>query len=94
MMHFAMLGLLVALGLAAHLFGKMRELRKAEKTLTMKRHFQAHPYQIGYSIASAAAAGIALAYHGELTPLTAVGVGYMADSILDKISDRTKQALR
>lgn len=93
-MDFFKLGMLVALGLIAHLFGKMRELRKTEKTMTFRKHFAAHPYQIGYSIVSATAASSAMYQYGELTPITAVGIGYMADSIMDKISNRTAMALR
>jgi len=88
------LAMLVFGGLAAHFLGKLMELRRTEKTLTLKRYVRAHPYQIMYSVVAAAIAGTAMGYYEELTPITAIGAGYMCDSILDKISKRTQSALR
>lgn len=88
------LGLLVLGGLAAHFLGKLMELRRSDTTLTLRRYVSAHPYQLMYSCVAAAIAGVAMGFYGELTPITAIGAGYMCDSILDKISKRTESALR
>lgn len=85
---------LIVLGLIAHVLGKLMELRRADSTLTMKKYFQSHPYQSGYSLISAIAGGIVLHEYGELTVVTAIATGYMADSIMDKISSRTAGVLR
>lgn len=91
---FIVLGLLVVGGLAGHFLAKFMELRKTEPTLTLAHYIRAHPYQLAYSSISAAVAALALWNYGELTAITAVGVGYMCDSILDKIGNRTQRALR
>lgn len=94
MMDLIIYALLLLGGLLGHFLSKFRELRKTEQTLTMKKYIAAHPYQIAYSTISAVTAAAALWHYGELTAITAVGIGYMADSIMDKITNRTNTALR
>ena len=94
MIDFLVMALLVAGGLLGHFLGKLKELRKTEPSLTVRRYIQARPYQLAYSAVSAVVAAVALWHYGELTAITAVGVGYMSDSILDKIGNRTTNALR
>lgn len=81
-------------GLLAHFLMKFRELRKSEQTLTLKQYVKANPYQIAYSTVSAFTVAVALWHYGELTAITAAGVGYMADSVMDKFTNRTTAALR
>ena len=93
-MNYALLGLLAFGGLAAHFLGKLMELRRSEPTLTLLRYVKAHPYQLLYSIVAVAISVVAMWHYEELTPITAIGAGYMCDSILDKITKRTEAALR
>lgn len=90
----ATLAVMVVFGLAAHFLAKLIELRRTDPTLTAKRYWQARPYQVAYSVVSAAAAGFVLFRLGELTLLGALAVGYMSDSVMDKLTRRTDAALR
>lgn len=93
-MNIYVLAFLVAGGLLAHLLMKVIELRRVESSVTLGGYLKSHPYVSMYSVVAAAVAGVALYYYGELTPITAVGVGYMSDSIMDKITKRTQSAVR
>jgi len=89
-----MLGILVLGGWLAHLLMKVIELRRIEPTVSLFNYLRGHPYVVAYSAIASAVAGVAIFHYGELTPLMAVGVGYMSDSIMDKITSRTELAVR
>jgi hypothetical protein len=93
-MNVYVLGFLVAGGLAAHLLMKVIELRRSEASITLVSYLKAYPYTSLYSVVAAAVAGVAMYHYNELTPITAVGVGYMSDSIMDKITKRTAAAVK
>lgn len=89
-----MYAVMIVFGLLGHFLGKLAELRRSNPKLTLARYVDRNPYQIALSVVGAAAGGIALHAMGELTLVGALGVGYTADSLIDKLSSRTQAALR
>jgi hypothetical protein len=82
--------LMLALGLAAHYLKELvRMTGETGKKPAPLRYWTLYWPQTLLCAISAAAGFIALQEAGELTAVTAFGVGYMANSIADVIGKRT-----
>lgn len=75
-------------GLAAHFLKHMSQQRVSGKPITPRAYWLAHPYHSALSVVGALAGYAALIEAGQLTGLTAFGVGYMANSMADVLGQR------
>lgn len=83
-------------GVATHFLKKLMQHRMETGGDGMAHpihYFKGHPYQSLLSIVGALAGYAALSGSGELTLLTAYGMGYMADSAADTIGGRTMKKI-
>lgn len=80
---------MLALGLLTHFLVDVIALRKADQSAGFREYWTANPYQSALSIVGAMAGYAVLHSAGELTLVTAYGVGYMANSVPDIIGKRT-----
>lgn len=86
-----MLALAMALlGLAAHFLKDMARIKRDEgRILTLKAYWAEHPNQTGLSLIGVAVGVVVLWQTGELSPLSAFGAGYMANSMADVLGKRS-----
>lgn len=80
---------MLVLGLATHFLVDVIALRKTDPSAGFKSYWTANPYQSALSIIGALVGYAVLDGMGELTLVTAYGVGYMANSVPDVIGKRT-----
>ena len=77
--------LFCALGLLSHLIAVLSEMSKARGELvTPLKYFQDRPYKAATAIISAIIGYVVLQQSGELTLLTAFGVGVAANDFSDR----------
>lgn len=80
-------------GLASHFLKDMARLAKEGQPLGLLDYWGRFPYQSGISLVGAVAGFAALAEAGQLTGITAFGIGYMANSVADIIGKRAGERL-
>lgn len=81
--------IMVAGGLLTHFLKDIVRIKKESGFITPKQYWAKHPYQTTLAIIGATVGFIALSSTGQLTPITAFGVGYMANSVADTIGKRS-----
>ncbi len=83
-------GILCALGLLAHLLAVLAEMSHAAgKIVTPLEYIKKRPYKLSLAIIGAIVGYAALEQMGELTQLTAFGIGYMANDSIDRMGKIT-----
>lgn len=81
--------IMVVGGLLTHFLKDIIRIKKESGFITLKQYWAKHPYQTALAIIGAIVGFIALSSTGQLTPITAFGVGYMANSVADTIGKRS-----
>ena len=81
--------LMAFLGLATHFLKAMMEIKLSKADITFSEYWKTKPYQSLLSVIGCIVGYISLDSMGQLTSLTAFGVGYMANSMADIIGSRT-----
>lgn len=76
------------LGHLIHLLKKVVEIRASGKRVGLVEFVKGRPYRTALGMAGSAAAMGYLFDSGEVTAMTALGIGYMADSGLAMLSNR------
>lgn len=88
--HFAML----TLGLASHYLKELARITKEDGKPPHPSHYWInYPYQSILSVTGSLAGFIMLYESGQISALTAFGIGYMADSAADIIGKRSEGKL-
>lgn len=83
------MGVMMAmLGHLIHLLKKVVELRASGEQIGLVGFVQSRPYRTALGIAGSAAAMGYLFDSGDVTAMTALGFGYMADSGLSMLNQR------
>ena len=73
--------LLMLAGVGVHIVKKVVERRKTDESFSLKDWLTKYPYKTVMVIAAGAVGFLGLQATGELTMVTAVMTGYMADSL-------------
>lgn len=85
---------MVICGLIVHFLKDLIRIKQeTDKLPSIKGYWREHPYQSLICIVGAVVGFIALFSTGQLTPITAFGVGYMANSVADTIGKRSLDKL-
>ena len=84
--------LMAVLGLLSHGLKKIMRVRKSGRAVTPWGYIGAYPYQTLTAIIGMVAGVSALHELGQLTGLTAFGVGYMCNSVADLLGNKNKKA--
>jgi len=83
-------------GMSSHFLKKLMQFRIEQgngSTNCPSQYFRHYPYQSALSVIGALAGYATLSSTGELSLLTAFGVGYMADSAADAIGGRSMRKI-
>lgn len=84
---------MLLLGLATHFIKAMMQIMKDGKPITPICYWRDYPYQSSLSLIGAVVGFVALRETGNLSLITAFGVGYMANSVADILGSRTQGKL-
>ena len=85
--------LMTFLGLCSHYLKDIIRLRNEGQMMSLKQYWCKHPYQSLLTVVGAVVGFIALSSMEQLNPVTAFGIGYMANSVADTIGKRTVNKL-
>lgn len=81
--------LMIVLGLMTHFLKDLIRIKnETGSPPNLIKYWKDNPYQTLLSIVSGAAGYFALMETGQLTALTAFGIGYMANSVADVLGKR------
>lgn len=81
---------LCCLGLIAHQLSILAEMSQADgKMITPLAYIKRRPYKFSLSVIGAIVGYVVLLQLGELTPITAFGVGYIANDSIDRVGKIT-----
>lgn len=87
--------LLCILGLLTHQLTILAEMSQARnKRVTPFDYMRERPYKLSLSIIGAVIGYIVLSQMGELTLITAYGVGYMANDSIDRVGKITAMKIQ
>ena len=84
---------MMLLGLAVHFIKVMMTIMKDGQPITPIAYWKDYPYQSALSLIGAVVGFVALKETGNLSLITAFGVGYMANSVADILGSRTQGKL-
>lgn len=79
---------MAALGLVMHFLKDMVQHRADDVTMTPVAYWRDHPYQTALAACGVVAGFVSLLETGQLSLITAFGVGYMANSAADIVGAR------
>ena len=83
------------LGLLTHQLTILAEMSQSRKTrVTPFDYMRERPYKLSLSIIGAIIGYIVLQQMGELTLITAYGVGYMANDSIDRVGKMTSMRIK
>lgn len=95
MIEIGLSAVMLLLGLIAHFLKHLMKVKKdGGVILTPRQYWVKNPYHSSLALVGAVAGFIALLSLGQLTPILALGLGYMADSVPDAIGSRTLDKLK
>lgn len=81
--------IMLVLGLLTHFLADMMRIRKEEgRFITLRQYWAAYPLQTAICVIGGMVGLVALDSAGELTALNAFGLGYISNSIADKVGKR------
>lgn len=83
---------MAVLGHLIHLLKKVVEVRASGQPVGLVGFVRERPYRTAMGVAGSAAAMGYMFDSGDVTAMTALGIGYMADSGLAMLDKRGKQA--
>ena len=85
---------LTALGLILHFLKAIIQIKVNKgKVISFRSYYLDNPHQTLFSISGAIVGYLLLFGTDELTRITALGIGYMADNVVDIIGQRSRTKL-
>lgn len=85
---------MLILGIMIHQLLTMAKETKAQgKVVKLREHYKAHPYSSAATILLSIAGYFMLGSLGQLSHITALGIGYMGDSVGNTVTQLTKTAI-
>ena len=85
--------LVMLLGHVAHIIKTVVQLRESDDTISLKKYIIQRPYKTSLALCGSLIGYIMLNDSGQLTLVAAMSVGYMADSVFDIASQKTRTQL-
>lgn len=85
--------LLLIGGMASHFLKKLIETRNSGDDVDLIHYFKATPYQTALAVISGFVGFFALYGTAELTRMTAFGIGYMCNSVVDVLGKRSMSSI-
>ena len=85
--------LMLAMGVLSHFMKALTQMKKDGMPTTPKEYWRENPYHSVMTLIGAVVGFVALFQMNELSPITAFGVGFMANSVADVIGSRALNKL-